>query len=312
MLPSLGAATAVLALLIAAPTHAFAQSEEGETKPGDSTDEKSSDEAAGEKSGDAEGDEPKPKGDPKDEAVEADPAADGDKHSPYESPSKRYNFIGLRFRDVIVPKAIINLFAKGGATVNVFTFGPEFATRKDGLEIDVALSYADYSMNPFVFKGKNDNDTAWERVESSLKLVYATIDLLWDVPLDKRGKFSLLVGGGIGIGAVFGDLKRNQVRPRDGVTLSAANEEDNETWVNCAPEEKGPDGSFCDSTNDHYGDYKEPSWANGGSKPMVYPWLAIPHVAFRYKPIKELATRADVGFNLFSGFYFGVSAAYGL
>ena len=55
----------------------------------------------------------------------------------------------------------------------------------------------------------------------------------------------------------------------------------------------------------------EPSWANGGAKPNVFPWLA-PQVSFRYKPIKQLQVRGDVGFALSSGFFFGLSAGYGL
>src|SRR5262245_37257023 len=38
---------------------------------------------------------------------------------PTEDPSKRYFFVGLRFRDVIVPKFMMNIFGDGGATVNV-------------------------------------------------------------------------------------------------------------------------------------------------------------------------------------------------
>lgn len=305
------ASVAALTALMAVPSVSFAQSpnDEGDATSDDAPkDEASKDDAesagAGEaRGGDAQGD----------DDAKTDGASPGGKsaNDPYEDPTKRYNFIGLRFRDVIVPKFIINIFADGGATVNVFTFGPEFATRKDGMEIDIALSYADYSMDPFLFKGKNDNATAWERVESSLKVVYATLDLLWDLPLDKQGRFSFLVGGGVGIGGVFGGLKRNQVKPRPGVDPSGS-EQDNADWENCSATEPRINGTFCDATNEHYGDYEEPSWANGGSKPVVYPWLAIPHLAFRYKPVKQFAARADVGFNIFSGFYFGLSAAYGL
>src|SRR5262245_40745908 len=64
---------------------------------------------------------------------------------PTEEPSKAYRFIGLRFRDIIVPKFMLNIFADGGATVNVPSGGIEFATRKDRLMFVFALQYADYS-----------------------------------------------------------------------------------------------------------------------------------------------------------------------
>ncbi|HSN98082.1 MAG TPA: hypothetical protein VLS89_07275 [Candidatus Nanopelagicales bacterium] len=232
------------------------------------------------------------------------PAADMD---PFEKPHERYNFVGLRFRNVIVPEFILDLFASGGRTVNVFTFGPEFSTRKDGLEMDLALSYADYSMDDTIFKGKSDGDEAYELVSSSMKIIYFTTDLLYEIPLDKeKGRFSLLVGGGVGLGVVFGNLNRNQVYP--GVT--SPNPDEPGDWRRC----QGPgvpDAFYCDGSNDHYGDYAEPSWFNGGSKPVVFPWISLPQISFRYKPIKQLQTRVDLGFSI-TGFYFGASAAYGL
>ena len=56
--------------------------------------------------------------------------------------------------------------------------------------------------------------------------------------------------------------------------------------------------------------YSEPYWGSG-SKPIVFPWLSIPQISIRYKPIRQLQTRFDTGFST-SGFFFGVSAGYGL
>jgi len=39
------------------------------------------------------------------------------------------------------------------------------------------------------------------------------------------------------------------------------------------------------------------------------PWLALPHLALRFKPIKQLMMRVEGGFGL--GFFMGASAAYG-
>lgn len=234
------------------------------------------------------------------------PEAPNPKYDPLEEEGKRYNFVGMRFRDVIVPQFMINWFASGGATVNVFMFGPEFTTRKNGTELDFAVQYADYSMNPFMFKGNNEPDTAYEVVSSSMKMVLFTADLLYNVPIDKTGKFSFLVGAGIGFGVVFGDLKREQAYPIDG--SGKADPNDVNKWGTCLE----PGSSlFCDSSNKHYNGYTEPSWANGGSKPNIFPWLSLPQLSFRYKPIKQLQTRFDTGFST-SGFFFGLSAGYGL
>ncbi|XXT20482.1 hypothetical protein WME94_02780 [Sorangium sp. So ce429] len=242
----------------------------------------------------------------KDEKVEAAPEAAPSDNAPLEKDGKAYKFIGMRFRNVIVPKSMINLFADGGAAVNVFTFGPEFSTRKNGLELDLALSYADYSMDPFLFKGKNDDQFAWEIVSSDMKLVYFTSDLLFEIPLDEeKGRFSLLIGGGVGIGVVFGNLYRAQAYPN--TPGSVPSPDDVGSWSKCS----GAGSAYCDASNDHYGNYDEPSWVNGGAKPSVFPWVSFPQVSFRYKPIKQLQTRLDAGLSI-TGIFFGLSAGYGL
>jgi hypothetical protein len=226
-----------------------------------------------------------------------------------EDPTRSYKFINLRFRDVIVPKFILNIFAEGGRTVNVFTFGPEFSIRKDRMEYDIALSYADYSMDPFMFKGKEDGDDAWEMISSDMKVLYVTFDVLYGFPIDTKGRFTFLIGGGVGLGGVLGNLYRAQAYPADPNNL---NIEDPGTWSKCtgataAPIDPGTGNTFCDDSNDHYGNYDEPSWAHGGSKPFIFPWLSLPQLSFRYKPIKYMHVRADVGFSI-TGFYFGMSA----
>ncbi|QQR90934.1 MAG: hypothetical protein IPJ88_04175 [Myxococcales bacterium] len=234
-------------------------------------------------------------------------------NDPKELSSERYSFIGMRFRDLIIPKFVLNLFAKGGSTVNVFTFGPEFTTRKGGTELNIALSYADYSMDPFLFKGKGDGEESWERVSSDLKAIYGTIDLLFEVWTGKRSRYAFLIGGGVGLGAVFDNLHRTQVYPND---PSNPNPDNPSAWRDCTsagnPATTTSDGApWCGADNNHYPGYSEPSWAHGGAKPFIFPWLSIPQFSFRYKPIKQFQMRADAGLSI-SGIFFGLNAAYGL
>ncbi|HVY48915.1 MAG TPA: hypothetical protein VHB21_23660 [Minicystis sp.] len=250
-------------------------------------------------------------------------ASAADPHDPAEEPHKTYRFIGLRFRDVVVPKFMINLFADGGATVNVPMVGPELGIRRDHLEYDFAIEYADYSMNAFLFKGHSDGPETYEIVSSSMKLLYFTVDLLYDIPIDKSGRFSFLIGGGVGLAPVFGSLYRNQAYPLHG--NNKASPDDVTRWGKCvAPPANGMNVGpgkpaylasngkpYCDGSNDHYGGYDEPSWAGGGSKPLLFPWISLPQLSLRYKPLKELETRADLGFSI-TGFFFGLTAAYGL
>jgi hypothetical protein len=248
---------------------------------------------------------------------------------PFEDPTKPYRFIGLRFREVIAPKFIMNLFANGGATVGVPMVGPEFITRRDHLEIAIALMYADYGMNPTLFQGKSDPATSWELVASSMKLGFAMIDIMYEIPIEKKGektgRVAFLVGGGFGFAGVFGQLYRSQAYPNDKSVVN--NQSDPSKWSACT----GPgaqnltalpnnqSASYCDTRTNHYAGpggsvtngWSDQNWVNGGSKPLIFPWLAIPQFAIRYKPIKQFQAKFDFGFSD-TGFWLGISASYGI
>jgi hypothetical protein len=258
-----------------------------------------------------------------------DKAAAGDHEDPldpFEDPAKTYRFIGIRFRDAVAPKFIINWFANGGRDVNVPMVGPEFITRQNHLEIAIALMYADYSMDPFLFQAKTDGPTTWNLVASQLKLGYAMIDILYEIPLEKKGektgRVALLIGGGVGIAGVFGTLYRSNAYPNN--PAAANNTGDPTGWSPCMGFGQGSNnpsaaGNYCSSST-HIspsgkvtgaGSYTEPYWTNGGSLPIIFPWIALPQVSFRYKPIKQFQVKVDGGFST-TGFFFGASASYGL
>lgn len=244
---------------------------------------------------------------------------------PYEDPNKPYRFIGIRYRDAVLPKFMINWFANGGTTINVPMVGPEFITRQNHLEIAVALMYADYSMSPFLFQGKSDGPDSWDLVASKLKLGYAMVDILYEIPLEKKGektgRFALLIGGGVGLAGVFGTLYRSQAYPNGPNALN--NPGDPSQWSACI--NGGGPSAYCNGRSNYFagsgGIYTAPTapgttntlanWANGGSVPVVFPWIALPQISFRYKPIKQFQVKADVGFST-TGFFFGASASYGL
>jgi hypothetical protein len=256
-------------------------------------------------------------------------ASTQDDQDPFEDPSKTYRFIGLRYRDAVAPAFIEHWFANGGSNTNIPMVGPEFISRKDHLEIAIALMYADYGMTPTLFQSKTDPTTSWELIQSSLKLGYAMVDIMYEIPIekkgDKTGRWAFLVGGGVGIAGVFGSLYRSQAYPN--TPAAATNPGNPSLWSACT----GPgaqnlkvlpmnqSGSYCDTRSNHYAGtggvvsngYTENSWANGGSKPLIFPWISLPQFAFRYKPIKSFQAKADFGFST-SGFWFGLSASYGL
>ncbi len=227
-----------------------------------------------------------------------------------EDPLKRYYFLGVRFRDIVVPQFMMEIFASGGATGNVWLVGPELSMRKNNTEVDISLAYADYGFGPAMFKAKDDPEIGYEVVRSDLKVAYLTFDLLLDVPLDKSGMFDFLIGGGLGVGVVAGDLYRDQTYPKNG---GSPDPSDPSKWEKCKFVNDGEPG-YCDNSNAHFfkngKDYSEKSWIDGGSKPVVIPWISLPQLSLRVKPIKQMQARLDAGFSV-SGFFFGLAAGYG-
>ena len=234
-----------------------------------------------------------------------------------EKPGKYYYFIGARYRGTVIPKAMMNLFVDQGATVYSNTVGIELDMRKDAESKVFGLSFVEYGTGDILFlqKGKNADDPGnWSYVNSGLKAIYATVDLLWSVPVHRNIDFEY--GFGAGVGVVFGDLVNNWVTPAAPGTQAQLNSDDGKYHFNkCVAE--GPVG--CNRANHQNADvakvgpngYVESSWFGGGSVPNVFLHLAIPQLGLRFKPTKQIEGRLGLGFSL-TGFWFGFSADYGL
>ena len=238
----------------------------------------------------------------KDSALVADAEAGG---SPVELPNKTYLFVGARYRAIILPKFMMNLFGSGGKTLLVHGVGPEFSIRKNAFEYNLSIWYAGYGMDPTPFKAKDDGAQAWELVESKLKSIFITADFLWSQ--DFSPEFALNYGMAGGFGIIFGDLYRTQAYPG----RADADPNTGEGFVKCAGP-SNPDPTYCGplTDNNHYNGYTEPSWSGGGSKPIIFPWLAL-QTGLRYKPHRNFAARFDAGFGT-SGFFLGLGLDYGL
>ncbi|HEX3854794.1 MAG TPA: hypothetical protein VHW01_27725 [Polyangiaceae bacterium] len=244
------------------------------------------------------GDDAAAKAAPKDSGLVADAEAGS---SPVELSGQTYYGVGLRYRAVIVPKFMENLFGDGGRTVVANGFGPEFTIRKNAFEYDFSAWYTSYAMDPTPFKSKTDTAEAWELVESQIKVLYLTADFLWSH--DIVPEFAFNYGVGAGFGFVWGDLKRQQAFPGPG-----ANDSTGAGYLPCSGPNDPRSPGRC-LPEKHYG-YSEPSWANGGSKPVVFPWLVL-QTGLRYKPHRNFIARLDAGFGT-SGFFLGLGADYGL
>lgn len=206
--------------------------------------------------------------------------------------------IGARYRLLITPKFLINMFGvDGGRTVVLHAVGPEIGGYwgKDGNGVTVMFSpfYAGYGMEPTPFKGKNDGPEAWEIIESKLGMVYLTVDAMWDYRL--VNKLSLSVGVGAGLGIVTGTLYRNEATTNIEGTPDIPADKD---WPNldyCGT----PDGSVQCPNDGNYGEAD--AWP-------VYPWLNA-QIGLRYQPIDEFVGRFELGLGS-SGFWLGIGADY--
>ena len=234
------------------------------------------------------------------------PNADG-----REVAGKGYHFLGLRYRGTIVPKFVQNLFVDEGKTIYSNTIGIEYEYRKDGFSIIPAISYTEYGTGDILYLQKNKDaadPSNWSLVNSSLKGVYLTADMLWSTQVSPQ--VAIEYGAGLGIGAIFGDLETTWVRDAANGPISTSN---GRTFDRCRSE---GDGRGC-SRRDHQnastakvGRYVEPGWTNGGSRPNIFPYIAVPQFGVRYKPIPEFQARLGLGFSL-TGFWFGLSGSYG-
>lgn len=236
-----------------------------------------------------------------------------------ENKGQGYYFLGLNYRMNIVPAFIINLFVnEGPSTVLTSTVGLSFDYRKDHFSIVPGLNYTEYGMDPVLFlqKDKNAGDPGnWGLVHSTLKAIYLTVDLLWSVPIAKNGQVDFEFGFAAGIGGVFGDLYNTWVSNTN-TGGPAYQSQSSGTYYQCT--QTGPVG--CNANNHQNATtnkvgagagYREPNWFDGGgSVPTVFPWLSLPILGFRFKPIKELEMRLNGGFSV-TGFFFNFAAYYG-
>ena len=230
------------------------------------------------------------------------PPDDGVTPSDEEAPKVSDYYLGVRYRGLLIPKFALDWFMDGGKTVYVNGVGPEFSIRSGSAEYKLSAWVSFYDMDPAAIKGHQNEEEAWEIIESDIKSLYLTADFLWHQPLTEGLDFSY--GGGAGIGFIFGPLYRTQAYLVEGG--SPGNPED---YRPC--EAVGaPSEVYCDDANAHYPGFSEASWGDGGAKPSLFPWLAA-QVGLRYQPHPKVSTHLNLGLGL-TGFMLGVGVDYGL
>lgn len=219
-----------------------------------------------------------------------------------EVPGKQYMFIGARYRNVIIPKFIQGAFADGGETLYSHTPGLEFIIRQDKFEYQLFAMLGLVNFEDVPFKGTTDPETAWELLDADYQILYLGADFMWSTD-DFTPGLSLIYGAGAGLGLVFGELTRTQSYP------PAAGVTDPYDYVRCQSQGQ-PNATYCDAENNHYNGFVEETWAEGGSSPLIFPWIAA-QIGLRYKLNRQFVARVEVGV-MPTGAFFGVGADYGL
>lgn len=218
-----------------------------------------------------------------------------DKAAPAEPPKSNEprNYLGVNYRGYLVPGFLVNIFGEGGRTFLAPGAGLAFTRTSGAFDLTFSIDYMSLSMGPTPFKPYDTPDTEYEILQSDLASLHATLELHWNMPLDKKQRVRLRIGGGLGFGVMaFGDLYRTQAYPTSFVPG------DPDTYLPCQGP-NNPAGSFrycnqLDKDADRYPGYTEPSWFNGGVRPTIYPWVALPMVGLSFRPTPRIAIDVDV------------------
>lgn len=232
-----------------------------------------------------------------------------------EDPNKRYLFLGLRYRGTIIPQFFENIFVDDGKTIYSNSIGLELDIRKGGQSTIPWIEYDDYTTGNILFhqKGQDLTDAAfYSVVKSSLKAIYLGVDERWSINL-VPDKVDYEYGFGVGIGAVFGDLRNGWVYQNAGGSLTTTVNGNTLSFTPCPSQnnQRGCNvGDHQNATVAKVNGYVEPNWFSGGSVPTIFPSISIVPLSIRYKPIKMLELRASLGLQL-TGFFFNIGADYG-
>lgn len=230
-----------------------------------------------------------------------------DTSDPRELENVDYFFLGAFYRHVIIPGFIQSLFVDGGIDGSNPATGITFNYRKNNFNVSANLWWNNAEAQGY-FRAQGDPRTDTEFIEAHMGVIFVTAEFLWSFPITDWFAFEL--GFDLGFGFIYGGLTRTEAYETPGA----------DDWQPCeTPGQAGTNGYCetppapdpCYNNNGGHYDCTEPNWlTEGGDVPVIFPWVSLPHIALRFKPIHQVQIRLDGGYGLYN-FFFGGSLAYG-
>ncbi|MEC7526255.1 MAG: hypothetical protein VYE22_40615 [Myxococcota bacterium] len=233
-----------------------------------------------------------------------------DSTDPFEAADTDYFFIGGFYRHVIIPGFIQELFVEGGIDGSNPGAGLTFNYRRNNFNI-VANAWWNNASGQGFFRASGDPPNETEFIDVQLGVVFFTAEFLWSFPITDWLAFEL--GFDLGFGFIYGDLRRTEAYETtrgSGEYRVCDDVNDPDAPAGYCDGPRLPPSTCFRESGGHY-DCNEPNWfTDGGDTPFLFPWVSLPHIAVRIKPIKQIQIRIDGGYGLYS-FFFGGSLSYG-
>ncbi len=200
--------------------------------------------------------------------------------------------VGARLVGFVIPKFVMQHWAEGTSTALVPGGAVDFIKQSSIVEYRFSLMAHHFGMDETAVRPAGAQLTEYEIVSSDLTTLIAAAQMFWRKPLSSEGRLTFKLGAGVGVGVTpFGDLHRTQAYPGKANGRVA--------WTKCQGP-NSPDGTFrycnvLDADKDHYGDYVEPSLFEGGLRPTVFPWIALPLLGLEARLGKRWTLGVEVG-----------------
>lgn len=241
----------------------------------------------------------------------ADDAADEEGTEEDTASGKPEWWIGPYLHGVWVPSFMLGMFLDEPPTIGNAAFGVTATHRdEDGFSFVLGLGYVGYGFEgPLQKSGDPDEDTEW--VTSGLGMLHVTGAMLWSTELSPM--FAFEYGLGLDFGIVLGDMERSEAYRTGSGKYAPCSGPSNPLVA------ASPTSQYCEvalrngvpvATNSydefgaHYGVIEE-------RVPPVALIPALPQLALRFQPHKNLAFKLEAAYGIFQ-FKLGLSAAFGL